>query len=75
MPTGEKPLVKCSVSNCSYWGEQNVCSADLIMIDIDQHARQKYNAEFAGETFDTEHKDSAGTSSQTCCHTFKPKSS
>ncbi|MNJ55939.1 hypothetical protein D3C77_514610 [compost metagenome] len=74
MPTGDKPIVKCSVSNCSYWGEKNVCQADLIMIDIDQHATHKYKTEFAGESFDTDHKDTASTSSATCCHTFKPKS-
>ncbi|MFD2702195.1 DUF1540 domain-containing protein [Paenibacillus shunpengii] len=67
------PIVKCSVSNCSYWGEQNVCKADLIMIDIDAHARTHLKEEYAGETFDSEHHDYASTSSATCCHTFKPK--
>ncbi|GAK39659.1 DUF1540 domain-containing protein [Paenibacillus urinalis] len=67
------PIVKCSVSNCSYWGEQNVCKADLIMIDIDAHARNHLKEEYAGETFDSEHQDYASTSSATCCHTFKPK--
>lgn len=75
MPNGEKPIVKCSVSNCTYWGEKNLCQADLIMIDIDKHANRTYNAEFAGESFDTEHQDTAASSSATCCHTFKPKSS
>lgn len=39
MPNGDKPIVKCSVANCGYWGEQNICKADLIMIDIDKHAK------------------------------------
>ncbi|MDF2661824.1 MAG: hypothetical protein K0Q94_4615 [Paenibacillus sp.] len=69
-----KPLVKCSVSNCAFWGENNNCKADAIMIDIDSHAGAKFNEEFAGESFDSEHQDSAPTSSATCCHTFKPKS-
>ncbi|ANS75143.1 hypothetical protein AWM70_11460 [Paenibacillus yonginensis] len=73
MPNGDKPIVKCSVSNCTYWGDQNVCKADLIMIDIDKHASAQYNEEFAGENFDTEHQDYASTSAATCCHTFKPK--
>ncbi|CAH0119597.1 MULTISPECIES: DUF1540 domain-containing protein [unclassified Paenibacillus] len=68
-----KPVVKCSVANCAYWGEGNNCNADAIMIDIDEHAGAKYKAEFAGETFDTEHQDYASKSSETCCHTFKPK--
>ena len=75
MPNGDKPLVKCSVSNCTYWGEKNVCNADLIMIDIDNHADRHYKAEFAGESFDTDHQDTAPSSSATCCHTFKAKSS
>ena len=68
-----KPEVKCSVSNCEYWGENNVCKADLIMIEIDKHAKAKFNSEFAGESFDTNHRDVVSTSSETCCHTFKPK--
>ncbi|MBP1999186.1 hypothetical protein J2Z69_000205 [Paenibacillus shirakamiensis] len=74
MPNGDKPVVKCSVSNCSFWGENNFCRAEQIMIDIDQHARTRYNAEIAGESFDSEHKDAVATSAATCCHTFKPKS-
>ncbi|WP_223070260.1 DUF1540 domain-containing protein [Paenibacillus caui] len=73
MPNGEKPIVKCSVANCHYWGEQNVCKADLIMIDIDKHASAHYREEYAGEAFDTEHRDYAENSAATCCHTFKPK--
>ncbi|WP_209847155.1 DUF1540 domain-containing protein [Paenibacillus sediminis] len=75
MPNDTKPIVKCSVSNCTYWGAQNVCNADLIMIEIDKHAMKQLNEEFAGETFDSTHQDKAPTSSATCCHTFKLKSS
>lgn len=67
------PLVKCSVSNCSYWDKGNNCNADAIMIEIDQHANKKFDTEFAGESFDSEHRDIATTSSLTCCHTFKKK--
>lgn len=67
------PKVFCSVANCSYWAKGNECSADAIMIDIDKHARRNYDTEFAGEEFDTKHKDSASTSAGTCCHTFEPK--
>lgn len=68
-----KPEVKCSVSDCHYWDEGNRCGADAIMIEIDKHARAKFNEEFAGESFDTDHQDNAGTSANTCCHTYKPK--
>ena len=74
MAKEDKPIVKCSVSNCTYWGEKNLCQADMIMIDIDTHASRDYNAEFAGESFDTEHQDIAESSSSTCCPNFKPKS-
>jgi hypothetical protein len=68
------PEVKCSVSNCEYWKQGNNCSANAIMIDVDKHANATYHAEFAGESFDSEHQDSASSSRNTCCHTFKPKS-
>lgn len=68
-----KPKVKCSVANCEYWDQGNECNAEAIMIEIDRHANAKFNAEFAGESFDSEHQDVATQSSSTCCHTFKPK--
>jgi hypothetical protein len=68
------PIVKCSVSNCEYWAEGNNCSADTIMVEIDRHANADFNAEFAGEfAYDSNHQDTASSSSNTCCHTFKPK--
>lgn len=67
------PDVKCSVSNCSYWGKGNLCQADAIMIEIDKHSEANFYAEFAGESFDTEHQDQASSSRNTCCHTFKPR--
>lgn len=67
------PHVKCSVSNCKFWSDENNCNADVIMIEVDQHANLKFNEEFAGESFDTEHQDTANQSSSTCCHTFEEK--
>lgn len=67
------PIVKCSVSNCEYWTEGNQCNADAIMIEVDAHANAKFNTEFAGESFDSEHQDQAVAASATCCHTFEPK--
>jgi hypothetical protein len=67
------PQVKCSVSDCKHWAEGNNCAADLIMIEIDKHARAKFKEEFAGESFDTDHTDTAATPEKTCCHTFEPK--
>ncbi|KUP22914.1 hypothetical protein AWJ19_05810 [Paenibacillus sp. DMB5] len=68
-----KPLVRCSVSNCHYWGSQNVCRAEEIVIEIDKHAGSAFKEEFAEEmTSRGNHHDHAGTSSATCCLTFKP---
>jgi len=69
MPDG----VKCSVSNCSFWGQGNNCNADQIMIDIDKHAHQPLDTEFAHGELGADHQDHAKDSSVTCCHTFKPK--
>lgn len=44
-----KPIVKCSVANCHYWGENNLCKADLIMIEVDGHAGKKFKEEYAGK--------------------------
>ena len=68
-----KPEVSCSVANCTYWKENNKCGADMIMIDIDANANKKYDAEFAGEGFDSEHQYQASSTANTCCHTFKPR--
>ncbi|WP_128896034.1 DUF1540 domain-containing protein [Longirhabdus pacifica] len=67
------PSVKCAVSNCVYHQVGNLCGADTIMIDIDEHANASYDQEFAGENFSDNHKDTAKNESNTCCHTFKPK--
>jgi hypothetical protein len=69
MPKG----VSCSVSNCSYWGDGNLCGAKEISVEIDAHADGRWNAEFADEFGD--HQDAATTSSVTCCLTFQPKKS
>lgn len=69
-----KPLVKCTVSNCHYWGEHNLCRAEEIVIEIDKHVGSKFKEEYAEEMTDKGHHDHASTSSATCCLTFKPNS-
>lgn len=66
-----QPQVFCSVSNCEYWEKNNRCNAEAIMIEIDRHANKSFDAEFAGESMDTEHRDTAVAAAETCCHTFK----
>lgn len=73
MSNDQKPLVRCSVSNCNYWGESNICRAEEIVIEIDKHTNRPFTEEFAEELIHGEHRDHAKTSSATCCLTFKPK--
>ncbi|MCG7407829.1 DUF1540 domain-containing protein [Paenibacillus sp. ACRRX] len=71
--SSEKPLVRCSVANCHFWGQGNLCQAESIQIDIDAHATKRISEEYAADLGEL-HQDQAATSSVTCCHTFKPKS-
>ncbi|MNW25272.1 hypothetical protein D3C74_20110 [compost metagenome] len=68
-----RPTVRCSVSNCNYWGQDNVCNAEAILINIDEYAKSRLKEEYASESFGTEQEGHAETSAATCCHTFKPK--
>jgi len=45
----------------------------MIKIDIDKHARDKFDTEFAGESYERSHRDVALSTEETCCETFKPK--
>jgi hypothetical protein len=65
--------VSCAISNCTFYGEGNVCTAKKIMVEIDQHAR--YDTEMSSELGEKNHTDEATTSAHTCCKTFKPKKS
>jgi hypothetical protein len=68
------PVVKCNVSNCTYWGEGNNCSADSILVEIDRHANNSFDMSTDGSLQgEASHKDRAGDPAETCCHTFRAK--
>ncbi|MDR4986100.1 disulfide formation protein C [Bacillus cereus] len=69
------PEVKCSVSNCSFWGQGNFCQASAIVVQPDaQETDQIENSSYTGATLTNETLESSVTTSvETCCHTFKPK--
>ncbi|EJP93703.1 DUF1540 domain-containing protein [Bacillus cereus] len=69
------PEVKCSVSNCSFWGQGNLCQASTIVVQPDaQEAGQIENSSYTNATLTNETLESSVTTSvETCCHTFKPK--
>lgn len=68
------PEVRCSVSNCSFWGQGNFCQANSIFVQPDDQntnqSNESYtNSALTGETLES----SASTSVETCCQTFRPK--
>ncbi|ENQ3077547.1 DUF1540 domain-containing protein [Bacillus multifaciens] len=69
------PEVRCSVSNCSFWGQGNFCQATAIFVQPDSqestHSEDESYTDtiLSGQTIDS----SATTSVETCCHTFQPK--
>jgi Domain of Unknown Function (DUF1540) len=68
-----KVEVSCAISNCTFYGSGNVCTADKIMVEMDSHAR--YDTEMSTELGEKNHIDEVSTSAETCCKTFKPKKS
>lgn len=64
--------VNCTVSNCSFHAEGNICGASQITVDMDHQSM--YDTEFSEEFDIKKRTEEAGTSKETCCKTFKPKS-
>lgn len=65
--------VKCSVSNCYFWHDSNLCGAPAIMVTVDEQAQSRFSEEIAGEVeVDLKRTDAANTPGNTCCHTFRP---
>lgn len=69
MPSG----VACAVNSCTYWEENNKCSADFIHIQTDYAAliRKDKDSEFSAEV--GEIVPEVRHSIDTCCQTYKPK--
>ncbi|MDI7248210.1 MAG: DUF1540 domain-containing protein [Bacillota bacterium] len=71
--------VKCTVSECAYWGSGNVCEADAI--EVNRNPAQRGAARGAdmevgriGERGEARGRGlSARTSEHTMCKTFRPK--
>lgn len=66
--------VKCTVNNCHYWKQGNLCHANQIMVSSDEVGANKpdsYDASTMSTTMHTPTK----TCVDTCCKTFVPKNS
>ena len=63
------PEVKCTVSNCEYWGEQNQCVADQILISAGPtQGKPKH-----GEDAERLGHSPAQVSQDTYCWTFEAR--
>jgi hypothetical protein len=65
--------VSCTISNCLFYKEGNLCGAEKILVDHTENARSKKNTEFAVDFDERLVSEKASTSSETCCQTFEPK--
>ena len=64
--------VSCTVANCVFHAKGNICGAEKIKIDTDNHASRN-RSEFAAEFDARKVTEKTNHSSYTCCKTFKPK--
>ncbi|MVP02603.1 DUF1540 domain-containing protein [Paenibacillus lutrae] len=69
----ENPMVKCSIANCEYWEQGNNCNAEVIMIEVNAHSNKPQPEKLDGLPYDSEHQDSAGGITDTCCQTFEER--
>lgn len=64
------PEVRCTVNNCYYWDNGNICAAESILVISDEAVgRIDKQDEEIGEIGQTP----ARISKETCCYTFRPK--
>lgn len=69
-----KQDIHCIVNDCHYWGQQNKCNAQKILVATDQFGNKNLDnvdAEMAAELT----PQSAGSCMSTCCKTYAPKGS
>ncbi|HCD41333.1 MAG TPA: DUF1540 domain-containing protein [Firmicutes bacterium] len=64
--------IRCSVSNCHYWKQDNICSASQIMITSDTLAQAKPDS-FDAPQASVASPTPAGRCEETCCKTFVKK--
>lgn len=64
--------VRCTVSNCEYWAENNRCQADQILVT---HSSPMLDADKHGRDADELPETPADDNEETCCFTFEPAGS
>ena len=71
MPKGQ---VSCSIKNCHYWSQGNICNADQIMVTSNEMANSltdRIDAPYAAQIGATP----VAKSVESCCKTFVPNNS
>ena len=66
--------ILCSINNCHYWKQGNICGADCILVTSDSMSKNlpdQVDAPYAAQITQTP----VGKSHESCCKTFVPKSS
>jgi hypothetical protein len=66
--------IRCSVSNCHYWKQDNMCGASEIMVTSDTLAQAKPDS-FDAPQASVASPTPAGRCEETCCKTFVKKGS
>lgn len=64
--------IHCSINNCHYWDDGNLCRADQILVTSDMMAKtlpQEINAPLAAQVTQTP----VGDKVESCCKTFIQK--
>ncbi|MFJ8262891.1 DUF1540 domain-containing protein [Rummeliibacillus sp. NPDC094406] len=64
--------VNCTVSDCFFHKEDNICGAEKIEVEMD-YSSKNMNTEFASDFDFHAISKEASHSADTCCKTFKPK--
>jgi hypothetical protein len=59
------PEVHCTVDNCKYWTNNNLCTADTIVVQNDQEGGFSPQASLTSLA-----ATPAASKDQTCCQTF-----
>lgn len=60
------PDVNCTVNNCHYWQQGNLCNADNIVVQSDEAGGFPPSA-----SLDNLNSTPADSKDQTCCQTFR----
>ncbi|WP_416828627.1 DUF1540 domain-containing protein [Ectobacillus polymachus] len=67
------PEIRCAVSNCHYWGQENYCQANSILVMPDSTSYATEQNQMENSILDGMKLESASsTSAETSCQTFRP---